>query len=353
MVELVVNLHMHTTYSDGHGSHDMIAQAAIAAGVDAVLVTDHNVWVDGPAGYYRSGQEKVLLLVGEEIHDQARVPQKNHLLVFGAGQELCALAANPQRLIDAVNEAGGLAFLAHPHEKASPTFGEPDLSWVDWQVTGYTGLELWNAMSEFKSRLISRLHAVFYAFFPERIARGPDPETRAKWDELHLSGRRVVAIGGTDAHAFPARMGPFRRTIFPYKFHFETLNTHVLLDQPLVDDLHRDQTIILDALRAGRAFIGYDLPASTRGFNFTAQGKEKQACMGDEISAENGITIQIRLPRQAECVLLKDGRMVKSWRKRVTCTYITNEAGVYRAEVYIPYRGGRRAWIISNPIYVR
>ena len=41
--ELLVNLHMHTTYSDGSGSHQDIANAGLDAGLDAVIVTDHNV----------------------------------------------------------------------------------------------------------------------------------------------------------------------------------------------------------------------------------------------------------------------------------------------------------------------
>ena len=48
MPEVIVNLHMHTRYSDGDGSHTDIVQAALRAGLDAVIVTDHNVWVNGP-----------------------------------------------------------------------------------------------------------------------------------------------------------------------------------------------------------------------------------------------------------------------------------------------------------------
>ena len=76
MFELVANLHMHTPYSDGFGSHAEIAQAAIRAGIDVVIVTDHNVLVAGPEEIYRDGDRRVLLLVGEEVHDQARQPQK-------------------------------------------------------------------------------------------------------------------------------------------------------------------------------------------------------------------------------------------------------------------------------------
>ena len=107
MEELVISLHMHTTYSDGTGSHTDIGEAALRAGLDAVIVTDHNVLVGGPERYYKEGRRRMLLLIGEEIHDQARQPQKSHLLVFNARRELASLAPDPQILIDNVRRAGG------------------------------------------------------------------------------------------------------------------------------------------------------------------------------------------------------------------------------------------------------
>jgi len=352
MQELTINLHMHTRFSDGHVTHDEIAQAALAAGIDVVIVTDHNVWVNGPEKHYKDGDKRVLLLVGEEIHDQTREPQKNHMLVFGAGRELSTLAYDPNRLIDGVRQAGGLAFIAHPVDPPSKTFGEPDISWVNWDVQGYHGIELWNGMSEFKSLLKSKLHAAYYAFNPRRIAHGPFPQTLRLWDDLLAEGRRVVAVGGSDAHALPGRMGPVKRTLFPYTFHFKSINTHLLVPQPLSGDLFEDRRLVLEALRQGHAFIGYDLPAPTQGFRFTAQGKEGISHMGDELCSQGGVTFQIRLPRRTECRLIKDGKPVKVWTRRDTCTYITSEPGVYRVEVYIHYLGYRRGWIFSNPIYV-
>lgn len=352
MQELIINLHMHTPYSDGHYTHSQIAQAALRAGLDAVIVTDHNVYVNGPQAYYKDGKKRVLLLVGEEIHDQGRQPQKNHLLVFGAERELAPLASEPQRLLDSVRRAGGLAFIAHPVDPAAPAVNETDLSWVDWQTHGYTGIELWNAMSEFKSLLKNKLNAIYYSVNPNRIARGPFPEALRKWDELLAGGRHVVAIGGSDAHALPARMGPLKRTLFPYEFHFRAINTHLIATSALSGDVIDDRRLILESLAMGRAFIGYDLPASTRGFRFTAQGTDCTAWMGDEISCQYGATLQIRLPRPCECRLLKDGKVIKTWQKRDTCTYITTEPGVYRVEAYIEYLGRLRGWIFSNPIYV-
>jgi hypothetical protein len=295
----------------------------------------------------------VLLLIGEEIHDQARQPQKNHLLVFGSGRDFATLAYDPARLLEAVRNAGALAFIAHPVDPPAPAFHEPDISWVDWDQQDFTGIELWNAMSEFKSHLKSKAWAAFYAFNPRQIACGPFPAALEKWDELLATGRRVVAIGGSDAHAFPITLGPLKRLLFPYEFHFHTVNTHIFVLEPLSGDAGNDRRAIYEALRLGRAFIGYDLPAETRGFRFTAQGSQETAWMGEEIPTGMGVTLQINLPRRCECRLLKDGKVLKTWRKREICIHITSEPGVYRVEAYIQYRGRRRGWIFSNPIYVR
>jgi hypothetical protein len=74
--------------------------------------------------------------------------------------------------------------------------------------------------------------------------------------------------------------------------------------------------------------------------------------MGEEISCRSGVTLQVRLPRPAEARLVKDGKVIKTWHKRETCTHITTEPGVYRVEVYLEYLGRLRGWIFSNPIYV-
>jgi hypothetical protein len=353
MPEVVVNLHMHTRYSDGSGLHSDIVKAAFLAGVDVVIVTDHNILVQGFEGYYKEKTKKILMLIGEEVHDQARDPQKNHLLVFGAPRELATFAENPQQLINQVRDSGGICFLAHPDDPEAPAFKETDISWEDWSVQNYTGIELWNALSELKTIVPTKLHGAFYALFPSLVAHQPIPATIAKWDELLSKGGKVVGIGGSDAHALHMNLGPIHRVIFPYEFHFRTVNTHVLISEPLSGEVNKDKKLIYEAMALGHCYVGYDLPAPACGFTFTAQGKDKNVIMGDELPSKNGVTLQAKLPAQAEIRLFKDGNLIQTWKNQLSCTHITSEPGVYRIEAYRRYLGKLRGWIYSNPIYVR
>lgn len=352
MYEVVGNLHMHTPYSDGYGSHEDIARAALDAGLDFVFVTDHNVLIQGIDGYRYMGDRRLLLLTGEEIHDTARTPQHNHLLVYEARKELSQFAHDPQELLNAVGEAGGIAYLAHPFEDPAPLIGEADLGWVDWELDGFHGLEIWNLMSEFKARLKTRLHALNYAFRPERIGEGARLEALQRWDALLAAGKRVAAIGGADAHALPVSMGPIKRIIFPYRFLFSAVNTHLLIPQPLSGDLETDRRLLGDSLRIGRSFVGYDLPAPTRGFRFHASGHNHAAAMGEQIPLGLGVTLQARLPRRAEVRLIRHGEVLQRWDNAETILFQARQPGAYRLEASLEIRGKKCGWIYSNPIYV-
>ncbi|HLC02028.1 MAG TPA: CehA/McbA family metallohydrolase [Anaerolineales bacterium] len=351
--EYAGNLHVHTRYSDGYGSHDDVALAGLQAGLDFVVTTDHNIWVEGIDGYRYLGDRRLLLLTGEEIHDRSLHPQRNHLLVYEARRELSALAHDTQAVLDAVRQAGGLAFLGHPFDPAAPRFHRPSLPWTEWDVTGYTGLELWNFMAEFKSRLPSLPVAIYYAYRPSDIGRGPSAEALARWDQLLGAGKKVFAIGGADAHAFPAQLGPLKKTLFPYSFLFRAVNTHVLIEEPLTGQVEKDRRLIMQGLQSGQAFVGFDLPCPTRGFRFTAGGDGQSTGMGGVVRSHFGVTLQAHLPQRADIRLLRDGQVVRTWEDTQAMIYTTTEVGIYRVEASIFYRGRVRTWIVSNPIFVQ
>jgi len=350
--EYVGNPHTHTLFSDGEGSHEEIAQAALQTDLDFVFVTDHNVYVSGLDGYRYQGEKRVLLLVGEEIHDQQRDPQKNHLLAFEARQEMAHLAHDTQNLIDQIRLAKGTAFLAHPVDPDAPLINNDDLSWVDWDIDGYAGLEIWNFMSEFKGLLSTFRKALGYINHPERIGRGPFPAALARWDEMLAKGKRVAIIGGADAHATTVVHGPLKRVVFPYEFLFRTVNTHLLTTKPLNGKVAHDRRLLHESMRKGRCFVGYDLPAPTRGFRFTAETDAGRVQMGETATAHIGVTLQVRLPRRAEIRLLHNGEELKVWQHAEAAVHLVKQPGAYRVEVYLLFEGERRTWILSNPIYV-
>ncbi len=353
MEEIICNLHVHTHYSDGSGDYTRIADEAFQSGVDVVIITDHNVWVKGLERYVEKEDRRVLLLTGEEVHDQARMPQKSHMLVIGCENEVSPFAYDPQTLIDKINEHHGLSFLAHPYEYALPLFHETDITWEDWFVEGFTGLELWNGFSEFKTVVHNLPQAIYHAFQPERIPHQPLPQMLEKWDELLSSGRKVVAVAGSDSHALDYRAGFFHKTIFPYHYHFSTINNHLSLPGPLTGDINTDKAMIYQALRKGSSFIGFDLPATTRGFSFTAENGENMVGMGEELELNPGATLRIKLPHKAELKLIRDGVPLIENSSNDHLVKVIDEPGAYRVEAYIDYLGTRRGWIFSNPIYIR
>ncbi len=351
------HLHIHTSYSDGSKLHADIADDAIAAGLDFLIVTDHNVWVDGLEGYYEDEKgNRTLLLVGEEVHDARRRPAGNHCLVFGADREVSPHAADPQTLIDTVNAMGGFCFIAHPFEIGSPLSfgGELDaLDWVSWNVQNYTGLEIWNYLSEFKSHLTSKTAAVRAALYPNRYITGPLRKTLAKWDELLVSGRKVCCIGGGDVHGGTYSLGPLTREVFPYEFQFAALNTHILTSKPLSGELEHDKQLVLQALRQGNAWVAYNAAGDTAGFRFSAQGLKRQAIMGEELQPKRGgATFQVTIPSVGHIRLLCNGEVAAESVGTPHLLYRADQPGVYRVEVFTHFAGRKRGWIYSNPIYL-
>ncbi|MCI5771627.1 MAG: CehA/McbA family metallohydrolase [Clostridiales bacterium] len=106
-----VNLHMHTTLSDGRVTPERAAEIYRAAGYDLIAVTDHWKWRAGtPLAGLRT-------LSGAEYNIGGNDGARGVYHILGLGcREAPALApdAEPQRILDEVNRLGGLAVLAHP-----------------------------------------------------------------------------------------------------------------------------------------------------------------------------------------------------------------------------------------------
>lgn len=356
------NIHMHTTHSDGVGDFEELVQAAAAVGLNFVFVTDHNILVRDSEEGYRHG---VLTLVGEEIHDPDLEPPGNHLLCLGVEEDLTVLGPHPQKLIDGVNEQGGLPFLAHPIERFTELI-PAHYPWHNWEVTDFHGVELWNYMSGFRGMVSSKTQALLMGFFPHFFTTGPLPEMLTKWDELTAT-RPVVALGGVDVHAETYHIGPIHRCFLPYTHCARALNTHILTENPFhgpngsqptpKDDpsVRHDRGQVLGALRAGRCWLGYDLVEWSNGFAFWAEHDRGGGVMGETIGTpSHGSATRFRVdtPAEGEIRLLRGGQVIAQSQGR-RLEHRDSRPGVYRVEVWKKRWGQPRGWIFSNPIYVR
>jgi len=350
--EYTGHLHVHSSYSDGNASIKEIASAARSAGLYFVGITDHNT-LQGLKDGFEGWHNGVLVLIGTEVNES-----KNHYLAFDVQEEILQNDAHPQQVIDAVNSQGGFGYLAHPVEKGTPFFFQGrTFPWDKTDVSGQTGLEIWNFGSLWRTAYASKLRAIFWRYFDVyRAARYPDPQGIEMWDRMMQKGR-VACFGGSDAHYIPAKWGPLRMTFFPYSLLFQTINTHVLLPEELASDFATARSQIYGALREGRFFIGSDYLHPSAGFQFSAidsYGSEDEIPMGAEVNHSQSTALRIISPSSRGLIrVIKNGRQVYQSREQLLIFKVL-KPGIFRAEVHYTLRTGKAIpWIYSNPIYVR
>jgi hypothetical protein len=109
---LKINLHTHTSLSDGHKTPEEVCRIYRNAGYDAIALTDH--WKVGPESTF----EGMTVLSGVEYNTPGCNCSKNLFHILGIG-----MAAAPKELtrqctaqgiIDAIRAVDGLVVLAHP-----------------------------------------------------------------------------------------------------------------------------------------------------------------------------------------------------------------------------------------------
>jgi hypothetical protein len=218
-------------------------------------------------------------------------------------------------------------------------------------VDGYTGLGVWDFMTDWQSRLNGYSSALLSYCFPAYRLRGPKKETLKRWDELNRT-RKVVGIGELDNHETVKEMFGFEFYIFPFSKAFRFIRTHIVTEAKFLDEDELDREIILSALRRGRAYVALEYFEKARGFSFVVMDESEVATMGDEFFIDDMAIIQIELPRKGKIRLIKDGKLFReSVGVEMVCGI--DEPGVYRVEAYHWKALKYRPWIFSNPIYVR
>ena len=135
-----VNLHTHTSISDGHRSPEEVARIYREAGYDAIAFTDH--WKFGDEGTV----EGIKILSGVEYNLPNESTKGGLFHVVAVGMERNPNIPNDttlteQDLIDLIHSVGGLAILAHP----AWSLNTPEQI---LKFSGFDATEIYNSVSE-------------------------------------------------------------------------------------------------------------------------------------------------------------------------------------------------------------
>src|ERR1044071_9834030 len=260
-----------------------------------------------------------------------------------------------------VSAPNGDRLLALPGEVSIVAYPE---EFKNWDTPGLNGVEVYNVFTN--ARRINPVVAFFDALWSKRsypdlmfafYFTRPD-EGLKKWDQA-LTRARLTGVGGNDAHANigVSLKDSAGKTLLgiqldPYETSFRLVRLHALIEtnKPL------DASGVLEAVRAGHCFIGFDFLGDSSGFSFTAENAGERKIQGDEISLKPETRLRVQSPVAARIVIFKDGAIFVDESGISSKELAISEKGVYRVEIYLPQLGSlvaKQPWIISNPIYVR
>ncbi len=333
-------VHVHTSFSDGGGTPEEVAAAAKRAGLQFVVITDHNNLDAKPFEGYHDG---VLVIVGTEVSTAA-----GHVLGLGIADPVFRFSGDPLDALDDIRLLGGSGYAAHPLSL------RPDFAWSGWNLPGAWGIELLNGDSQWRAAGFWRLarSAGLYALNARYALLGSltsPGAALARWDGL-LARRDTPGIAGADAHNRAPLHKRWQPRLPSYESIFALAKNHVLLDTPLRGDAAADTAAILSALAHGRCYVALDALAPAGSFSFKAESPRARATMGETIEPQAGLYLRAggALPAGAFLTLLRDGQ--KLVEKQRALDVAPPGPGVYRVEVRVP--GWDVPWLLSNPIYI-
>ncbi len=372
----ILHTHSHLSH-DSEVPFEEILRVLKTTGLDFVCLSDHTDQGRADFGVqWRGLHEGKLFVPGFEM--------KEGIMPFGvAPGVVLSNQMESATLARQIIESGGVLFYAHPEERR------------DWDRPELTGMEIYNIHTDFK-RTKAPLRAlvpdliVNQRRYPEHILRSvftPPTGFLRRWDELNRT-RHITGIAANDCHQnvgvrgfytdsdtirvedtspktlkviklngftrLLARMcfGPltanrklFHLQLDPYERSARFVNTHVLARE-------LTEPALLDSLRAGRAFVGFDMIADSSGFQWVASDGSSQAVMGEASTLTPTTRLTAQSPLPCRFTVLKDGTSVFEQEGR-DLEYGPASPGKYRVEAELKVLGKWVPWVYANPIELR
>jgi len=279
-----------------------------------------------------------------------------------------------------IGDLGGVLFFAHTEEDRN------------WNLLELTGMEIYNIHTDFKdegfSRLIPDLILNLGAYPDQTFRLMFDRQTAIleNWDRLNRT-RKIVGIAANDCHqnngvvgiytpdgklllrdTSPDDIGTYSLNFFTRSllrvffgplepnrelFHFQLdpyermvryVSTHIL-----AKELSKES--VLDALRQGRVYVGFDMIADSTGFTFLAEGPDQRAVMGESIGLTPELRLRAAAPHRCRFTIKRDGQTVAQ-QVGTSLSWQPDAVGKYRVEAELEILGAWTPWVYTNPISV-
>lgn len=344
-------MHVHT-FLGGHstGTFEELIEAANANRLDFVVMTEHyDQNYDTSALTLNGIYGKTLFINGQEVdtNDGGRF-----LLLPGSPESSSFVKLDSKTFLDKIHSEGRIAINNYPDRNRSG-------------VAGFNGIEAYSLHINFKrANLFTAVGDILWAFgsYPEETIATylrPNREYLETYDRISTE-QRLLLTAGADAHSnkgyYLAADDEGNKHIGfkldPYETVFRIVRMHILLESGT--PLTRES--LIEALRRGHAFVGFDVLGHTSGFRFWAENGSERRIMGDEIGLGSGVKLSATSPGASRIVVLRNGAKIAEFSDVAEISLNITDSGTYRVETYLDQLGepfDQAPWIMSNPIYVR
>jgi hypothetical protein len=266
------DLHMHTVHSDGDWTIAELISNARNAGLDFIVITDHNT-ASHHAEIDRAGADaqQPLVLRGEEIttyggHANAWGLPSGKWIDFRARPGDATRISN---IATHAHRAGALISINHPFALCG------GCAWsYGAAVPDFDAIEVWNGAWD-----------------------QTDEQAVTMWDKVLQGGRRITAIASSDSHRPTNPIGQ--------------PTTHVA-----TKDL--SQTSLLSAIRQGRAYLTSEPKGPVVTFEAATSKRRSRFGIGDEMRLSGPATIRFFInsesaPSDATISLIANGQVVRKF----------------------------------------
>ena len=341
-------IHIHTSYSfDAKTPIDQVVNDAKKCCLDFIIITDH-FRMDARTEGWEGFKNGVFVVVGEEIS-----PRYNHCLALGLKTPIIAWkkSSDPKDYLTQVQLQNGISLIAHPDHTGAPKFGVKAYPWQNWSVNNYVGISIWDLMTDWQEKLKNIIFAFFAYIAPAFILSGPKQETLNRWDKISKD-KKIFGFGEIDNHASDKKFFGLNFKIFPFKFAFKTIRTHLLLKEKLSKNTEKGCAQIIEAIKNANGYVAQENWHSAKGFIFKIFNSNSSAISGDDFKITDKATIQIKAPKKCLIKVIRDGLVIKTSKKSSSLNFEINQKGIYRTEAYIKRFCFYKPWIFSNQIRV-